>query len=178
MHKTDLLTMPHWERVMFRLEKLLRGTSMVSIRTCLYRFPDISSAVAMTSRSVSVGWNWHFSLWPHGVLRASRIPEPPVSASWHRDEALTVPLDTHSISWSLKCWVWSLDLKDFSSMSAQDASSDLFSIDGRTLYLFSDITGMLRAVSPAELILLCLKKARGDGDESNLWFGVGGGRGG
>lgn len=61
-------------------------------------------------------------------------------------------------------------------MSALDASSsDLFSIDGRTLYLFRDSTEMSRAFSTSEIGLLCLKKVWRDGDESNLWFGVDGG---
>lgn len=61
-------------------------------------------------------------------------------------------------------------------MSALDASSsDRFSIDGRTLYLFRDSTEMSRAFSTSEIGLLCLKKVGGDGDESNLWFGVDGG---
>lgn len=174
MHKTDLLTIPHWERVMFRSVKLLRGTSMVSIRTCSYRFPDMSPAFATTLWSVSVDRNWHSSLWPHGVRRASKTP---VSPSWQK----TVLLDALSMTWSLlENWrPWSLDLEDLFSMSALDASSsDLFSIDGRTLYLFSDSTGLSKVCSVAELAELpCLNKGCGDEEEPNLGLGVGGGRG-
>lgn len=161
MHKTDLFRTPHWAKLIVRLVKVLRGTSIVSITQLSNLSLNSSSAADSTARSSSVGRKLHLNLWPHGVLIASSRPESSVS--------LPVPSDITSCRASVwtcdVCWhiVWQLSLWLFFRSVAV-----FFSMDGRTLYLLSE-TGSSGGLSASTSVLVRLPRLRMARDR-RLWF--------
>lgn len=157
MHKTDLFRTPHWAKLIVRLVKVLRGTSIVSITQLSNLSLNSSSAADSTAWSSSVGRKRHLNLWPHGVLIASSRPESSVS--------LPVPSDITSCLASVwtcdVCWhiVWLLSLWLYLRSVAV-----FFSMDGRTLYLLSE-TGSSGGLS----VLVWLPRLRMARDR-RLWF--------
>lgn len=130
MHSTDLLGMAHCARVIRRSLKVLRGTSMVSMQASSYLVPNLASALAFTVSRVCVGSKGCWNLLPHGALTArSKLPLPASAV-----ESLGLQtLVTSSPSFAR--------LRLYTSLCRLTSDCLLFSIDGRTLYLFKDCGG-------------------------------------
>lgn len=133
MHSTDLFKMPHWTKVRSMFVKLLRGTSIVSTETSPYVVPNLSSALALTVDRVSVGWKCCWNLLPHGArIARSKLPQAATSL-------------LAAGPGSTCCWAASSDRRSsdmFLCRLPPGLTCDcLLSMDGSTLYLFSDCGG-------------------------------------
>lgn len=188
--------MSHCEKVMVKLVKLRRGTSMVSISVCLYRFPYLASAASMTDWSESVEWKQLLNLWPQGVRTASRRS---VSLFRHPEcEVFLTGSALLSFVFVLNCKalvdlgletrreVWASEKSSSDRLSRTIVSSrhrfdcgcGFFTMDGRTWYLFSARSGSSKTFSNTSgvSVMLC-PTVQGRRNKFGLWLAVDDGRG-